>query len=89
MSDWYHDLKGGVVSALAKAKDARFPGGGVAPLGLAFLLPLVDGGYVWEAFGNLVFSVLVAGAAVTHGTVLWRARDAARARGVAGAVSTR
>ena len=32
MSDWYHDLKGGVVSALAKAKDARFPGGGVAPL---------------------------------------------------------
>ena len=45
----------------------RLFGGGVAPLGLAFLLPLVDGGYVWEAFGNLVFSVLVAGAAVTHG----------------------
>ena len=45
----------------------RLFGGGVAPLGLAFLLPLVDGGYVWEAFGNLVFCVLVAGAAVTHG----------------------
>ena len=45
----------------------RLFGGGVAPLGLAFLLPLLDGGYVWEAFGNLVFCVLVAGAAVTHG----------------------
>ena len=33
----------------------RLFGGGVAPLGLAFLLPLVDGGLVFEAVGNLVF----------------------------------
>ena len=45
----------------------RLFGGGVAPLGLAFLLPLVDGGLVFEAVGNLVFSALVAAAALTHG----------------------
>ena len=42
-------------------------GGGLSCLFLAIFLPLLDGLLVWEAFGNLLFTVAVGGGVVTHG----------------------
>ena len=62
MSDWYHDLKGGVVEALAKAKDTHFPTTALAPL---YATGHSAGGACATLFGVDVWRGNVSGYALT------------------------
>ena len=56
-------------ATIALASGGTLSIGAIGATVLAVLLPLLDGGYKWEAMGMLLFVVLLSGGVLTHGAL--------------------